>query len=108
MNQEKRERLLGLIARRGAAGCTTGELAEETGVSDPRMTRDFAELRDSGYIVAIGKVKNRTGKRGRVACYHINDGAAETLEPDIFEQCRANWQGYKIHKIFGSASRASA
>lgn len=32
----------------------------------------------------------------------------ELKKPDIFEQCRQNWSGYAIHKIFGSASRAAA
>lgn len=32
----------------------------------------------------------------------------ELKKPDIFEQCRQNWRGYHIHKIFGSTSRATA
>ncbi|HCR0680434.1 TPA: hypothetical protein OMT00_001637 [Klebsiella aerogenes] len=32
--------------------------------------------------------------------------ASEDL--DIVEQCKCNWQGYQIHKIFGSGGRVSA
>ena len=32
---------------------------------------------------------------------------AESSDGDIFEQCRKNWSGYQIHKIFGSAGRVS-
>ncbi len=28
---------------------------------------------------------------------------AKTVAPSVAEVCRQNWQGYEIHKIFGSA-----
>jgi DNA-binding transcriptional regulator PaaX len=30
----------------------------------------------------------------------------EQAPNDVFNECRQNWQGYQIHKIFGSGARA--
>ncbi|WP_333498529.1 hypothetical protein [Kluyvera sp. CHPC 1.2972] len=35
-------------------------------------------------------------------------GAPPSGVPTIFDQCRQNWSGYNIHKIFGATSRSVA
>ncbi|MDT0637678.1 ArsR family transcriptional regulator [Citrobacter werkmanii] len=47
------------------------------------------------------------GRGGRPAVYGLGLPDA-SLDGDIFEQCKRNWGGYHIHKIFGSAGRVSA
>ncbi|TKV08240.1 hypothetical protein FDX19_15495 [Citrobacter sp. wls619] len=62
----------------------------------------MAKLRGYALVenVTVGRGgKPSTYKLGRLA---LNQGGS------IFDQCRQNWSGYAIHKIFGSASRAPA
>ncbi|ELX2477658.1 hypothetical protein QK221_001104 [Salmonella enterica] len=55
------------------------------------------EMRRTGRIV-------RVDKGGNTAVYELR---ADPKLP-ITEQCRQNWRGYQIHKIFGSAGRVTA
>lgn len=65
---------------------------------------------------------SRTGKRGKYLYTLTAKGRADIRKRQkilnnktmcaprrkdnpVMRECRANWQGYRIHKIFGSASR---
>lgn len=47
------------------------------------------------------------GVGGRAAVYGLGLSDA-SLDGDIFEQCKRNWGGYHIHKIFGCSQRVAA
>ena len=42
------------------------------------------------------------------AVYKLNKQEDASRDLDIVEQCRQNWQGYRIHKVFGAAGRVTA
>ncbi|EAW6535078.1 TPA_asm: hypothetical protein GDL74_17840 [Salmonella enterica] len=80
------------------ATATMAQLRE--GISDftaTQVSSAVAEMRRTGRIV-------RVDKGGNTAVYELR---ADPKLP-ITEQCRQNWQGYQIHKIFGSAGRVTA
>lgn len=62
------------------------------------------------HLVAAGAVKNIGQRRHPV--YVMLPGGEERIKPmplerprpSIADVCRQNWQGYQIHKIFGSAA----
>lgn len=61
------------------------------------------------HLVSVGAVKN-IGQR-RHPIYVMQPGGETRIKPvtvvrqkpSIADVCRQNWQGYQIHKIFGSA-----
>lgn len=57
------------------------------------------------YLVTQGRIY-----RAMPGTFAIGNGTGTPPSgvPTIFDQCRKNWSGYHIHKIFGSASRATA
>lgn len=56
----------------------------------------------------LNMIETKTpGRGGEAAVYGLGLPDA-SLDGDIFEQCKRNWGGYHIHKIFGSAGRVSA
>ena len=61
------------------------------------MRSAIQAMRQRGELVAVDKVRGRP-------VYELR--APHTLP--IFEQCRQNWQGYRIHKVFGAAGRVTA
>lgn len=68
-----------------------------------------------GRLVRIGIIR-KTGKQGRpeyqlTACWKSKPTRERSelfaVEINIVcEECRQNWQGYQVHKIFGSGVRA--
>lgn len=103
ISDEKRQQILTALESFGANGATVKQLSEKIHIGVSGAASYVCRLRRAGHIIAIGKVPTRS-----TPIYVVNNGKYQPEEPDIFEQCRANWQGYQIHKIFGSASRASA
>ncbi|EAT3568270.1 hypothetical protein DMH99_09995 [Salmonella enterica] len=74
------------------------QLREEvSGFTANQVKSAVAEMRRTGRIV-------RVDKGGNTATYELR---ADPKLP-ITEQCRQNWRGYQIHKIFGSAGRVTA
>lgn len=61
------------------------------------------------HLVSVGAVKNIGQRRHPV--YVMQTGGETRIkpmpvarqQPSITDVCRQNWQGYQIHKIFGSA-----
>lgn len=83
---------------------TITDIVRETGYGESSVRSALIRMIDGGIIkkVAIGE--------GRRMVYEVvsedtlfNVSASEKM--DVFEECRANWQGYAIHRIFGSAGR---
>ncbi|EBF8121288.1 winged helix-turn-helix transcriptional regulator [Salmonella enterica subsp. enterica] len=103
ISAEKRRQILSALESFGANGATVKQLSEKIHIGTSGTASYVCRLRRAGYIIEIGKVPTRS-----TPIYVVNNGKYQQDEPDIFEQCRANWQGYKIHKIFGSASRHAA
>ncbi|EAR7791790.1 hypothetical protein NUC16_003198 [Salmonella enterica] len=80
------------------ATATMEQLREEvSGFTANQVKSAVAEMRRTGRIV-------RVDKGGNTATYELR---ADPKLP-ITEQCRQNWRGYQIHKIFGSAGRVTA
>lgn len=67
------------------------------GLTPNQVASAVAEMRRTGRIV-------RVDKGGNTAVYELR---ADPKLP-VTEQCRQNWSGYHIHKIFGSAGRVTA
>ncbi|EBD8879639.1 winged helix-turn-helix domain-containing protein [Salmonella enterica subsp. arizonae serovar 13,23:gz51:-] len=103
ISEEKRQQILTAIESFGASGATVKQLSEKIHIGTSGTASYVCRLRRDGYIIEIGKVPTRS-----TPIYVVNNGKYQPEGPDIFEQCRANWQGYQIHKIFGSASRHTA
>lgn len=66
-------------------------------LTENQVSSAVGELRRTGRIV-------RVDRGGNTATYELR---ADPKLP-IAEQCRQNWSGYHIHKIFGSAGRVTA
>ncbi|ASG63918.1 hypothetical protein CEW81_18190 [Kluyvera genomosp. 3] len=88
----------------GAERFTITDIIKATGYREPSVRSVLIRMIDSGIIK---KVDIGTDRR---MIYEVvseetlfNVTASEKM--DIFDQCRANWQGYKLHKVFGSAGR---
>ncbi|ECK9578001.1 winged helix-turn-helix domain-containing protein [Salmonella enterica subsp. enterica serovar Apeyeme] len=103
ISAEKRQQILSALESFGANGATVKQLSEKIHIGTSGTASYVCRLRRDGYIIEIGKVPTRS-----TPIYVVNNGKYLPDEQDIFEQCRANWQGYQIHKIFGSASRHAA
>ncbi|MFP5932945.1 winged helix-turn-helix domain-containing protein [Salmonella sp. 741265069_HSA] len=103
ISEEKRQQILSALESFGANGATVKQLSEKIHIGTSGTASYVCRLRRAGYIIEIGKVPTRS-----TPIYVVNNGKYLPDEPDIFEQCRANWQGYQIHKIFGSAGRVTA
>ncbi|EBU7764559.1 winged helix-turn-helix domain-containing protein [Salmonella enterica subsp. enterica serovar Rovaniemi] len=103
ISDEKRQYILDALESFGDNGATVKQLSERIHIGTSGTASYVCRLRRAGYIIEIGKVPTRS-----TPIYVVNNGKYQSDEPDIFEQCRANWQGYQIHKIFGSASRQVA
>ncbi|AKW16652.1 hypothetical protein SEESL791_016310 [Salmonella enterica subsp. enterica serovar Sloterdijk str. ATCC 15791] len=103
ISDEKRQYILDALESFGDNGATVKQLSEKIHIGTSGTASYVCRLRRAGYIIEIGKVPTRS-----TPIYAVNNGKYQPDEPDIFEQCRANWQGYKIHKIFGRASRHAA
>jgi len=97
MSPKKAQQVLAAIARRGGAGATVRQISDIMGIGDTGVRRYVAELRRAGKIVIAGEARG-----GVIPIYVLKDGALTTAEQDIFEQCRTNWSGYRIHKVFGA------
>lgn len=88
----------------GTARFTITDVIKATGYRESSVRSVLIRMIDSGIIkkVDIGA--------DRLMVYEVvseetlfNVTASEKM--DVFDQCRANWQGYTIHRIFGSAGR---
>lgn len=102
MSPKKKAQILSAIASFGDAGVTVSTLARTLKVCDSGVARYVLELRRAGEVAQMG-VTEAT----RAPIYIVSSGAEVPAGIDIFEQCRATWQGYRIHKIFGSARAAN-
>ncbi len=92
------------------------EFIEANGPATPRQIRkllgcDIREaydrlkrLRMAGIVKNIGKPKHPEYQLVQRWQEKIKQPKQQrTAAPSVADICRQNWQGYKIHKIFGSA-----
>lgn len=100
MSPEKKAQILGVIESMGEKGATVRQVADAMNIGISGVGRYMCELRDAGEIKVVGRVS-----RVKTPVYMVGNDASLCDGVDIFEQCRQNWRGYSIHKIFGSASR---
>ncbi|MGK3630402.1 hypothetical protein ACSLOU_00645 [Enterobacter cloacae] len=58
----------------------------------------------AGYLRGLVKdgVAVVIGRKGCAPIYALNKGVEIEPVVDIFEQCRQNWSGYQVHKVFGA------
>ncbi|MGU6743950.1 hypothetical protein ACV2F4_07895 [Salmonella enterica subsp. houtenae serovar 6,7:z4,z24:-] len=102
ISQQKRQQILDALDSFGVNGATVKQLSEKINIGISGTASYVCRLRRAGDIIQIGKVPTRS-----TPIYVVNNGKYEPEEPNIFEQCKTNWQGYRIHKIFGSAGRVT-
>ncbi|HEY2454117.1 MAG TPA: hypothetical protein VGI71_16100 [Scandinavium sp.] len=82
---------------------TVSQISEAyPGVSYSGIAWALKSLTEKGQVEIV---KMRTGRTP--AIYRAGRELAMENLP-IAEQCRRNWRGYHIHKIFGSAGRVTA
>lgn len=95
MTTGKRADVLRALKLYGAEGATASQVAKIIHRSPSGAAGYLRELKKGGYVAIIG--------RKRCApIYAIKHGVEIEPEVDIFEQCRNNWSGYQIHKVFGA------
>lgn len=107
MSPQKRIEVLRALKLFGKAGATNRQLAKALGKHARTASHYTCALEKLGDIIDVGRSSEFAAER----IFAINDGSPDIdtpNEPSIFEQCRQNWQGYRIHKIFGSAGRVTA
>lgn len=75
---------------------TTAEVSAATGIPAKTLISAAFHMCRSGELV----IENRTW---RTVTYRATTDFDREDRNIIFDECRQNWQGYRIHKIFGSA-----
>lgn len=103
MTPRQQQRILAILASFGESGATVSQAASQACISHGGMAGYLRQLRAAGLITYMGMTPDN-----RAPIYAVGTGVVIEPEPSIFDQCRQNWQGYQIHKIFGSASRTTA
>ncbi|MGK9173226.1 DUF977 family protein [Yokenella regensburgei] len=114
--KELREQLIreiiALVKSRGRL--TTSEAAKHFGIEQETMRRRFLDAGATGEVIRFEKFGLFRNKK-TIAEYNISRArrpygqrrlkieAMQRNGNGIFDECRQNWQGYRIHKIFGSA-----
>lgn len=83
-------------------GSFTAELVcQSTGVSRSQVMAASHKMRKNGEII----LRERNWRTN--VYIPADDEEGKPVSRDgvntIFQECRQNWQGYRIHKIFGSA-----
>ncbi|MBF4179686.1 hypothetical protein [Lelliottia nimipressuralis] len=101
MSPDKKSQILTALASFGGAGATVADLAKKLQEHRSGPARCILEMRKTGEVVQVGTVSG-------AAVYAPSGSAVAEATMSIFDQCRQNWRGYHIHKIFGSAGRVSA
>lgn len=103
MTPKQQQKILSVIASFGSGGATVSQAAHSANISHGGMAGYIRELRAAGLVKGMGMAPDN-----RSPMYAV--GADVVIEPEqsIFDQCRQNWQGYWVHKIFGSAGRVAA
>lgn len=111
--------IMARIKRNGSD--TVRDASKATGLELSRVRKMFKALADAGEIVCIGcnnhakvyAIKEKEPEPGLepepIRQQIKQAGSARTTDGlSTIEQCRQNWSGYHIHKIFGSAGRVTA
>lgn len=80
----------------GHSTFTTAEVSAATGIPAKTLSSAAFHMFRSGELV----IENRTW---RTVTYRAGTDFDREDRNIIFDECRQNWQGYRIHKIFGSA-----
>ena len=83
-------------------GITRREIAGVIGEPDAakRIEHLLRRLVINGSVIA-----HQLEHRGAERAYYSHADAHLVPVADVFEECRANWAGYIIHKIFGAGGR---
>lgn len=95
MKGDKRERILRILKTYGAQGATVRQISIAVHRT-PSGTAGYLRA-----LVADGLV-SVVGRTGCAPIYALKAGVEVKPEKDIFEQCRENWHGYRVHKVFGA------
>lgn len=103
MTPRQQQKILNVLASFGESGATVSQAAHRACISHGGMAGYIRELRAAGLVMGMGMAPDN-----RSPMYAIGDEVVIEPEQSIFDQCRQNWQGYQVHKIFGSTSRATA
>lgn len=98
ISKEKRAIVLSALSAYGAEGATCTQLAKVLRRTNSGIAAYMRDLMTLGDVVMI-EVRSRGAK-----AYAVTESGREgaVAEKDVFESCRENWQGYKIHKVFGA------
>ncbi len=108
------QEIIAMVKAKGRV--TTAQAMEHFGLCDYTIRRRFDEACATGEVISHFKcglfrdekaLADYFSERPRRLYGQARDRAeSRALEcsgNDIFDECRQNWQGYRIHKIFGSA-----
>lgn len=78
-------------------GVSRREIAQVMGVNTKAIEHLLRRL------IVIGVVTRLDDDLyGRPPRYYLTSDSALMPVPNVCDECRANWAGYKIHKVFGA------
>lgn len=105
MNSENHQKIIGFILKNKTA--SGRQLAKVLGRDSRSTWNILMHLLRREIIAHCGTGGRRELKlapnwEGKV-CHRKTAPRRKAVSPAITEVCRQNWQGYKIHQIFGSA-----
>lgn len=95
MKQSKRAEVFRALHLYGKEGATVRQISIAINRTKSGTAGYLRELVKDGLAMVIGRT-------GSAPIYAVKKGAEIEPEVDIFEQCRQNWSGYQIHKVFGA------
>lgn len=95
-----RQKIVAFVSERKSA--TAADVAKAMpGVKPASISAALSTSVNKGDLFVLVK------RKGRTPSVYASVVEVETDDSNhVCEECRQNWQGYHIHKIFGSASRA--
>lgn len=95
MRKNKRAEVIRALHLYGIEGATVRQVSVVIHRTMSGTAGYLRELVKSGEAVVIGR-------KGCAPVYALRAGVEVEPEKDIFEQCRENWSGYQVHKVFGA------
>lgn len=95
MKQGKRAEVIRALKLYGVEGATVRQISIIIHRTPSGTAGYLRELVKDGSAMVIGRT-------GCAPIYALKKGVEVEPEKDIFEQCRENWGGYQVHKVFGA------
>ena len=95
---------------RSTSGCTVGELAVRTGVSQPAMTQTLTEMRLRGLVTAASRRLVRLTEEGEALCKRLEPmwGAVEAAARELDDELPVSLSGPSQAKAEAIAAPAAA